>query len=266
MTRALQRTLTEVQRLRASDERASVIEFPRTLGEYYAEFLTLPGLYGFWPMSQVLRSTGNAADMSGSGKALTYNGNPTYNLYNSLVPYLDCDGTGDFLSRADETDLDILGTETIYAATTRGVTMGGWFNQDNIVGAQGLIGKWNPTGNLRSYRLFSNAGVITLGISSDGTAEAFYTGSTVTAGAWYFAIGTWTPSATGVVWVNGVKTSTASAVASMTNLTAPFRIGARGDAAEFLTGNAGPCFLTANNLPDARCQRLFNLGRVFFGV
>jgi len=128
------------------------------------------------------------------------------------------------------------------------------------------IGKWTTAANLRQYKLYSNAGVITLGISSNGTAEALYTGSTVAAAAWYFAVGRWIPSTTGDVFVNWVKTSTVSAVASMTNLTSAFRIGDRGDATTLLTGNAALCFLCANQVPDARLQRLFKLGRLFFGV
>ncbi|NJO31403.1 MAG: hypothetical protein HC874_30490 [Richelia sp. SL_2_1] len=75
-------------------------------------------------MSSVQRSTGNVYDLSGQGRTLTYNGNPTFN-YTGLVPYVSLDGTGDFLSRADETDLDILGTETIYNSAVRGLTLGG---------------------------------------------------------------------------------------------------------------------------------------------
>ena len=74
-----------------------------------SRYQTLPGLFGVWPFSSVQRSTGNVADFGGQQRTWTYNGNPTFNLYNNLVPYAELDGTGDFFSRADETDLDILG-------------------------------------------------------------------------------------------------------------------------------------------------------------
>ena len=97
---------------------------PEKSPDLISPFLALPGLVGFWPMSSVQRSTGNAYDLSGQTRTLTYNGNPTYNINNDFAPYIRLDGTGDFLSRADETDLDILGTETIYASTVRGLTLG----------------------------------------------------------------------------------------------------------------------------------------------
>jgi hypothetical protein len=264
--RPLQRVISAVTHLRSMQERSNTIEFPRTLGELYAEYLTLPGLVGFWPMSSVFKSNGNVADLSGQGRTLTENGNPVFDLLNSIVPYADLDGTGDFFSRADEVDLSILGTEAAFPASRRGLTLGGWFNQDNLTGDQGLMGKWTTAGNLREYKLYSNAGVVTLGISSNGTAEATYAGSTVTAATWYFAVGRWIPSTTGDIFVSGVKTSNVSGVASTTDLTSPFRIGDRGDGTTLFIGNTALCFLCANQLPDARIQRLFKLGRLFFGV
>lgn len=266
MNKGLGRIIRTVSTMRTVQERESTREFPRTLGELLGEYLSLPGLVGFWPLSSIDRSSGDAVDISGQVRPLSYNGNPTYNLYNSVVPYIDLDGTGDFLSRADETDLDILGTETIYAAARRGLTLGAWINQDDITGDQGILGKWTSAGNLRQYRLYSNAGVITLGISSNGTTDNVYAGSAAPDSVWNFVVGRWTPSTTGDVFVNAIKTSNVSAVASMSNQTPPFRVGDRGDGTTLLTGNIALPFLCANNLPDARIMRLYNLGRLFFGV
>lgn len=266
MSNALVRTLESIQRIRTVQERSETQEFPRTFGELIGEYLSLPGLVAFWPLSSIDRSSGDALDISGQGRTLSFNGNPTYNLYNSVVPYIDLDGTGDFLSRADETDLDILGTEAIYASARRGLTLGAWINQDDVTGDQGIMGKWTSAGNLRQYRLYSNAGVITLGISSNGTTDNTYAGTTAADSVWNFCVGRWTPSTTGDVFVNGVKTSNVSAVAAMSNQTPAFRVGDRGDGTTLLTGNIALPFLCANNLPDSRIMRLYNLGRLFFGV
>lgn len=263
--RALERTLASISTLRTVQERNNILEYSRTFGELLGEYLSLSGLIGFWPLSAIDRSSGDAVDI-GQGKTLTYTGNPTYNLLSEVVPYIDLDGTGDWLSRADEVDFDIIGSEAQYAAALRGLTMGAWINLDSIVGDQDVMGKWNVTGNLRQYKLYANAGVITLGISSNGTAEALYAGGSVVAGTWSFVCGRWSPSVTGDIFVDGVKVSNVSAVATMTNLTAPFRVGDRGDAVSEMAGLLALPFLCANALPDSRIQRLYNLGRVFFGV
>lgn len=263
---ALQRTLATIQTYRTEQERRSTYEYPRTYGALIGEYLSLPGLVAFWPFSSIDRSSGDAIDLSGQGRTLTYTGNPVYNLLNEVVSYIDLDGSGDFLTRADENDLDILGTEAQYATDRRGLTMGAWVNIDDVTGDQAIMGKWTSAGNLRQYRLRSNAGVITLSISSNGTAEANYTGESVNDAEWNFVCGTWTPSVSGVVWVNGVKTTSVSAVASLSNQTSAFRVGDRGDGTTLLTGNIALPFLLANNLPDSRVQRLYNLGRLFFGV
>src|SRR3990172_4789567 len=131
------------------------------LGNVLASYMALPGLVGFWPMSSIQRSTGNAYDLSGQGRTLTYNGNPAYTYYNGLVPYIDLDGTGDYLSRSDETDLDITGAETIYTTGAAGLTIGCWAWFDVAGGTETAMSKWNPTGNQASYLLWKRNGELT---------------------------------------------------------------------------------------------------------
>lgn len=270
--RALDRALESLHRFRTEQERRGILEFPRTLGELYAEYLSLPGLVAFWPMSSVQRSTGQAYDISGQARHLTYNGNPQYNLYNSLVPYLDCDGTGDFLSRADETDLDILGTETIYSASQRGLTLGGWFWFDVVpASTRGIFGKWNDVGvNQRSYALFwTSFPVLGFIVSVDGTAATLVTGAESEPGGWYFIVGRFSPSTELALFVNGVKTvNTTSIPASIFASTATLAVPQQnvGGVANNIDGRVSHTFLCANVIPDARIQRLFKLGRLFFGV
>lgn len=243
---------------------------PEISMDLISPFLDLPGLVGFWPMSSVQRSTGNAYDLSGQGRTLTYNGNPTYNIYNSIIPYIDLDGTGDFLSRPDETDLDILGTETIYASGVRGLTLGGWywFDDNTPAAVEYMISKFGGGGQ-RSFALTRRTDqVARMLLSTDGTALV-QVDSTVALddGAWYFYVGRFEPSTELAVFVNGVKTTNATAIpASIFNSTASFEIGAQGGGGSLQNGRSSLDFLCANNLPDALINSLFQSTRGAFGV
>lgn len=235
-----------------------------------ASFLALPGLVGFWPLSSVQRSSGGAYDLSGQARALTYNGNPVYNVHNSTTPYIDLDGTGDYLSRADETDLDIAGTETIYASGLRGLTFGGWFWTDSVSANSTLLAKWNPTGNQRGYILnVLTTFTLEFGISVDGTASV--TASSVvgshTNSSWWFIACRFTPSTEMKIYYNQyTATNTTSIPASAFVNTANLTIGARSDAAQLVDGRAACCFLSANAIPDAIISQLFQQTRGWFGV
>jgi hypothetical protein len=237
-----------------------------------SRFLAIPGLVGFWSMSSVQRSTGNAYDLSGQGRTLTYNGNPTYNIYNNFVPYIDLDGTGDFLSRADETDLDILGSETVYASGVRGLTLGGWFWLDALSGgtARGFINKYTGTGNQRSYTLIlATTDAPRFVVSSDGINDTLVTSaSTLSTGQWYFLVARFVPSTSLDVYVNSVKTTnTTSIPAALFASTANLDIGRfNQNSANVMDGRTSLCFLSANTLPDALINALFHQSRLLFGV
>lgn len=230
-------------------------------------FLGLPGLVGFWPMSSVQRSTGNAYDLSGQGRTLTYNGNPTYNIYNNLAPYIDFDGVGDSLSRTDETDLDILGTETIYASGVRGLTLGGWFWVNAASGTQAFIGKSGGGGN-DSYLLYNNGTAAVFVIESTVTSQTLTFSSILSGAKWHFIAGKFIASSSMSTFVNNKSTSTSTALTAIRNSTAQFQIGARnvGGSELYLTGRASLCFLCANALPDSLIQYLFESTRWAFGV
>lgn len=241
-------------------------EYPRTWGELLGEFMGLPGLIGFWPMSSVDLSSGDIYDISAQSRRMTRNGNTQLNyLANGTVPYCAFDGSGDYQTRADEPDLHVAGNETYFATDVRGLTLGGWFRQNTLTGSQGLLGRFVASGNQRAYMLHSNAGVITLTISSNGTATEDHAGATVGTGEWFWATGAWKPSTEGVVTVNGDRgVLTSSAVATLFGATAPFRIGDRGDSLAFLNGDATLCFLCGQYLTQRRIDRLYALSRIFF--
>lgn len=230
-------------------------------------FLALPGLVGFWPMSSVQRSTGNVYDLSGQGRTLTYNGNPTFN-YTGLVPYVDCDGTGDFLSRADETDLDVLGTETIYNSAVRGLTLGGWFWSDSLSGNRGWVGKHTSGTNNCSYLIYTAGTAIRTHISNTGayTAGLDLASSIVgVTGTWYFTVLRFIPSTELANYVNGTWTSLVAGIpASIYNSSASLLVGATDGGVNTLDGRVSLCFLCANALSDSLISALFSRTRAAF--
>jgi len=233
-------------------------------------FMRLPGLRGFWPMS-AFDSTGAAQDQSGHGHHLTYNGNPTYS-YAGLAPYIDLDGVGDYLSRADEADLDILGTETYVAAGVRGLTVGGWFYVDDDTAAQGLISKYGAAGQ-RSWLLYVDgvaAGDPVRFIISDNGTNTDTTTSTngIVASTWHFCVGRYCDALVGAelqVWIDNTATSAATARNSIFNSNAGFNIGAW-NGGSVLNGRASLCFLCAAALSDTIIQSLYQATRALFGV
>lgn len=223
--------------------------------------LALPGLRGCWPMSS-FNENGNAYDMSGQGRTLTYNGNPTYN-FTGLVPYIDFDGTGDFLSRADEAGLDIIGTENYVAAAARGLTFGGWFypkttnkevimaKADNSTGPYAL---WNDDGNDILFRVRNAA-----------DAATFLVTIAITLSAWQFIVGRYDPSTELKVWRNiSTNTNVTNIPASILDGNDTFCIG--GYAGAEFEGLASLCFLCAAALSDMIIESLFQRTRSLFGV
>lgn len=256
-----------VRQLAALQRQVDGLVRPEVGRGLFTAFLDLPGLVGFWPMSSVQRSTGQAYDLSGQARHLTYNGNPTYNIYNDIVPYIDLDGTGDFLSRADETDLDILGTETIYASAVRGLTLGGWFWTDTAGVQQTFLAKFNAA-TTGSYTLRMTAGNVALFLIVNSTpAQDFVTHtSAFTSGAWHFIAGRFMPSSEMALFHNGIKVSQASSSTAIQNSSDAFQVGARTGTVDPLDGRASLCFLCANALPDALISALFQQSRSLFNV
>lgn len=235
-----------------------------------AAMLDLPALVGAWMPTSVQRSTGNVYDLSGQARTLTYNGNPTLNHYNGLVPYYDLDGTGDFFSRADEADMRVTGAETIYASAVRGLTMGGWFWLDTATYAQtrGFVSKDNIAA-ARAYGLFvTAAGAVQAFVSSDGSAQTLATGATLTASQWYFLWGRFLPSTyldagVGVSYTR----NTTSIPASIFAATSVFNVGSvNSDGVNrVIDGRWAAAFVCANALSDNLLGAFYQRTRALFG-
>ena len=227
-----------------------------------------PGLRGFWPMSG-FDSSGDATDLGGLAHHLTYNGNPTYN-YADLVPYIDLDGTGDYLSHVDHADFDILGTETYVDAAARGLTVGGWFWFNDVVANYGLLAKFGAGGGAtRAYYLFENSvgTTVQMALSTNGAAVTHtITGPTIAAGSWQFIASRFIPSGVGNVWVNETKGADVVGMpAAIFNSNSDFCIGARSDPTEHLPGRASLCWVCAENLSDAIISALYRFTGPMYG-
>ena len=234
-------------------------------------YQALTGLRGFWPMS-ALASGGNAYDLSGNNRTLTYNGNPVYD-FDGLAPYIRFDGTGDYLSRNDEAGLSITGAETYLAAGHRGLTLGGWFRPEDDTNAQMLIDKFYTAGQY-GYTLQARGDVandlVTFSISDDGTNFTTCNSSVgYTTNIWNFVAGRFNDSDTGAelaVWLNDTMTTQASARASIFDGTDNFAIGGHANGTNLFTGRASMCFLCAAPLADATIWAIYQLTRALFRI
>lgn len=240
-------------------------------GNVISSFLEIPGLVGLWPMSSVQRSTGNCYDISGQGRTLTYNGNPVYD-YENLTPFISLDGTGDYLRRADETDLDITGTETIFPADKRGLTLGGWYRFDNSGNAEHILAKDGAVGNRSYFLQKNNTDNPTFFVSVDGTAlTSIISAETIPVDTWTFIVGRFDPSTELKIFtsIGGVlvkEINTTSIPASIFNSTAGFNLGRRDNNTNLMTGDASIQFLSANYLSDSIISGLFEQERILYGV
>ncbi len=237
-------------------------------GQAISTMLALPGLRGLWPMS-VFASGGDALDLSGCDKTLTYNGNPTYH-YAALHPHIYFDGTGDYLSRPDEAHFDISGTESYVAAYMQGLTLGGWFYFNANGASNGAIGKWLTGGNQQAYLLYrTNTNVINFLVSYDGSNNSGANSGAYTtiAQTWHFCVGRFTTSnREAAVWLDEHKAVATLGVlyTSIFNSSAALEIG-RGDGSLYLTGAASLVFLCAAALSDAQIYNVYHQTRALFG-
>jgi hypothetical protein len=231
----------------------------------------LPGVRGAWPMS-AFDSGGNCIDQSGHGHTLTYNGDPFYSYYNEITPYIDLDGTGDYLSRADEADLDILGTEGYIWTPALGITAGGWVWVDALVSFDAFISKWGGAGArsfLLGQDLAANARMY-CHVSGDCTASFVANApvGSLTTGEWHFCVGRWSPILNEVsIYFDGTwYTAAAGGIGALCNSNSAFCIGAISGGALDMDGRASMCFLSSAYLSDIVIHVLYRQTRRMYGA
>lgn len=260
-----------IRKLIELDQRVEGMAIPEKPIDLISPFLALPGLIGFWPMSVIQLSTGNVYDISSQARALTTNGNPTFNIYNNSIPYLQLDGTGDYLSRPDEADLDVLGNEAHNAAAVQGMSTGGWFWFDNLVAAfQGMICKADTVAANSSFEIFVQAnGSLAFAIS---TGAAFISANSVagviTSGSWFNVVCTYDPSTRMDIFVNGISVAnqTVAVPATIPNTARAFTIGSFEAGVLPMTGRISNCFYSANLFPSALAQTIFQQTRAAYRI
>jgi len=235
-------------------------------------FRYLPGLRGLWTMTD-FDINGNAEDMTKYDLLLTRNGNPLY-TYTRLIPHLYFDGVGDYLTRADEAALDITGSEAHIGVSTRGLTTGTWFYSSDVTNFQRLIDKRSAAAGNYSYYLADAANFAgdpaRFLISDDGTnTDAVNSSNSIAANTWHFSVGRFNDNDTGeelAVFLDGVKTTAATARAAIFAGTADLGVGGSGAGADLLTGGMSITFLCAMALPDDMIGALFQQSRALYGV
>lgn len=229
-------------------------------GDIASNHLLLDGLAGFWPLTS-RDENGDVYDLSGQGRTLTAANSPAY-THDGLRTYVTMvSGSSQVLFRSDEPGLDITG----------GLTLGCWL-YINTLQTSGIIGKWNTTGDQRSYQLELTATALRFRVSSAGTAGTITTvtsGVTPATGQWYFVCGRFRPGSEMVIWVNGTKTIS-SGPASAFSSTADFTIGSH-SGGNYLSGRVALPFLCRAALydvngTDAMVNTLYALSRPLFNV
>jgi hypothetical protein len=231
---------------------------------------------GAWPMSQVAYTNPQALDATSNGLHLTNNNGAQFG-YDGLVPYVEFNGSTQYLSHVDGGVLrafDIIGNESYVKSAQRGLTLGGWFWIDQSTGAnQNLMAKTTGVGAARSYFIsYVNATALpnftiasgAVSTQVDGTAG---TTGTVSFNTWFFWCGRFIPSTSLTIFLNGKSNTNAAAIpATINDSTAPFTIGANGIPGVYHDGRASMYFLCAGQLSDAFIGTLFEQTKAMYGV
>ena len=233
------------------------------------QYLGIPGLRGFWGMASY-DENGNAMDFSGQNRTLGYNGNPLYDSA-GLATFITLDGTGDYLDRADEAGLDIIGTEA--HITNPGLFACTWVRFANAAGAnESILTKRSVAANTAAYGMSRGAaGLLNAVIGTGAASETVSSVATLNQNQWHFTAMRWTPSTDLCVWVDQEKTCAgASAIAALNNNAFRFMIGAYDNGAGvgtvLMTGDVGCAALAAQSPTDAQVMNLYNRSRAAFGI
>lgn len=225
------------------------------------------GLRGLWFTPNVDES-GDIFDLTGQGRTLTRQGAP-FVTGAQLIAFQQYSGAAEYHDRASEAGLEITGTNTIYSAGTRGISMGGWFRFDVLPGADvGLISKWTEGAGTRGYILAVDpANRPYTSVSSNGTAFSTLTASTaITANdRWYFIAMSWRPSTSHLLWV-GDSLGNFTAYSSLVGVSASifvnaaidFELMAHSAGANATDGACAIAFLSAMQNPDRQAWMTWN--------
>jgi len=235
-----------------------------------ASYQAVPCLRGFWPTS-AMDGDGDCLDFSGNGLTLSNNGNLVYD-HRDLAPIVDMDGTGDYLSHAGSTALNVTGTEAYVAMP--GLSCGLWIKSHAVNLGAGLMSKFLDNIAERSYLIVIDGATSEYKgfISSDGTAAnsvGVGTGIAHTQDAWTSLALRFDPGNELKLWVNLSTYTQATALAQVhSSPNTPLYIGRRDTGAVQIDfdGQASLAWIAAANLPDYIFTSLYEYSRRMFNV
>ena len=191
-------------------------------------------------------------DNSSNAFTITVNGTPSVQAFSPFAPtaaysaatnggsgYFD--GTGDYLTVADNAAFDIGSSDFLIEA---------WVYSTSSTNFKMIIGQWNASGNL-SYTLRQNANKWAFSYTTGGTTETAVNGtSTQQLNAWAHLAVIRTGNTLGL-FVNGVRETTASMTGiTIFNNSGNFSIGGAGNGGDLWLGYVGPCRVIKGTLPS----------------
>jgi hypothetical protein len=239
-----------------------------SLAKATSTHMGLAALRAFWPMSSVDYTAANQGrDIAGSGYHLT-NSNISIFGYDNIVPYVEFNGTNQWLYKLDggaANWADIIGTEAYVGQP--GLTFGGWFYFDAIDAAAEYVMAKEQNGAGGSYVLYRTAGAATMNFHVNfAVGNSVTSSNSVTQGQWNHIVGRFVPSTTDDIYVNGTKTSAAHAVAAIADTAYALTVGADSAGNVPLDGKASLCFLCAAALSDALIWNLYEQTKTMYGL
>jgi hypothetical protein len=244
----------------------------RRIGDVLGAVLAMPALRGAWLMSS-FEPSGDVSedevkDQSGQDRTLTTNDNPQIGE-DAFLPYVNLDGSTQYLSRADEAMLDIRGNETTVLSAQRGLTIGVVCYFDNEASArEAAITKGGAGTNNTAYWIERRADGLARFLIADGS-KFQYAQSTVAVGAgeWTSFIGRFDPSTEVALFVNDLKyTDTEDIPATLLDATSAFVVGACVDADDYyMDGRVALVWICAACVRDAVLMKYYGRLKPFLG-
>lgn len=237
------------------------------LGNAISSYLALPVLRGFWPTSANHISTQYyflddiSSDYDVTGYSSVKLG------YSNLFPWTYLGGS-QYWTYADDAQFDINGIDAYTSASLRGLTCGAWVRIDSEPGVgvtKPLIVKSDGTNGYGLGFVGAGGGVThpAFAASLAGATDGVVSTVDIDDDIWYFIVGRWNTS-TVDVWVDGVKTSVASANASVGLNAQPLYFGYAGGAV-YWDGYMSMIFICASSVSDSIIKNLYQQTRYMFG-
>jgi len=233
-------------------------------------YQSLPALRGFWPMSAQINSTQAAYVTDVANNFHLTNYNTAQHGYDDLIPYVDFNGTTQALYYADNAQFDILGTEANVVAAQRGLTLGAWITTNLLYDVANKSVMSKMWGDVTYWLLRGNAGgTMKFGISSNGGWGGWQTvesTASLDTTQWHLCIGRFTPITTLDIFLNGIKTSSPTAIASIVNGANEFNIGASANhTSDWWDGKISMAFICAAALSDSIIEAIWQQTRAMYG-